>query len=165
MTDISKTILDIFSAATVIFNYKTKFFKDIPQNKRSKPIGPIPNEIDTAIKLAKEILDEKEKDASGVFCISGINKTNQEIIVAISDGIRDLNDLINKYNESRWKFWKNSANAHLANIKDLAERTTRFFYMFSSSVQDDSSPVMDVESILSDPNAVKFWKVNVQPSL
>lgn len=165
MADISKTILGIFDTAKVIFNYKTKFFKDIPMNKRSKAIGPLPLEIDAAVKLAKEILDEKEKDASGVFCITGINKTNQEIVVAISDGIHDLNDLITLFNEKRWKSFRNPSASILAQVKELSERTTRFFHMFASSVLSDASPSIDVETILTDSKAINFWKVNIQPSL
>ena len=163
MADISKTILGIFEASKVIFNYKTKFFKDIPMNKRSKAIGPLPLEIDAAVKLAKEILDEKEKDASGVFCITGINKTNQEIVVAISDGIRDINDLIKKYNESRWKFFKSTATKTLAEIKVLSERVEKFFHMFASTVQGGTSP-LDVDTILTDSKAISFWKTYIQSS-
>lgn len=165
MTDISVTIGDIYKTAQVILNYKTKFFKDIPQNKRSKAIGPLPPEIDSAVKLAQEILNEKEKDAGGVFCLNGIKKTNYEIIVAISDGIRDLNDNITLFNEKRWKTFRNPTPAILAQIKELSERTLRFFHMFASAILTETSPAIDVENILTDSKAIAFWRNNIQPSL
>lgn len=161
MTDISKTIAGIFEAAKAIYDYKTRFFRDVPRGKTT--VNSLPPEITDAVNFAKKILDESSKEASGVFCPIGIGKNNQDIVVAISDGIHDLNDLVNKYNDSRWKFFKSTANKTLAEIKVLSERIDKFFCMFATTVQGGSTPV-EVETILTDNKAVYFWKTYIQPT-
>ena len=161
MADISKTILGIFDAAKVVSDYKSKFFKDVPRGKTV--VNALPQEITCAVNLANLILGERDKEASGVFNVMGIGKNNHDIVVAISDGIRDINDLIKKYNESRWKFFKSTATKTLAEIKVLSERVEKFFHMFASTVQGGTSP-LDVDTILTDSKAISFWKTYIQSS-
>lgn len=156
-------VSNIFKVAEVIAKYKSKFFKDIPSSKRGKTFNSMPTELERATKLAAEILSEKDKDMGGAFCPSGITKDNRDIVQAISDGLLDLKDAIEEYEKKRWKLF--GGNKVLPKVNELTDRISKFFYMFVSSTTSAGSPAMDLETILTDPKAIAFWRQNIERSL